>query len=144
MRFRCDYFIKQEFHVMTEINPIIINGICATKEWKKALEFQKPTSQSLNILIRKALRENELDLVWNLLTKLAEVPQYYQFLASKTILNFVKHLEKHPNSISEDMEKFLSICEDLKIVLNEECAIELTKLLHRSGYHAKITTMDFS
>lgn len=129
---------------MTELNPIIITGICATKKWKKALEFPKPTSQSLNILMRKALRENELDLVWNLLKKLAEVPEYYQFLASKTILNFVKHLEKHPKSISEDMDKFLSACEDFKIVLNEECATELTKSLQRSGYHAKITTMDFS
>lgn len=129
---------------MTEINPIIINGICATKEWKRALEFPEPTSQSLNILIRKALRENELDLVWNLLTRLAKVPEYYQFLASKTILHFVKHLEKHPKSISKDMDKFLSVCEDFKIVLNEECATEITKFLHRSGYHAKITTMDFS
>lgn len=128
---------------MTEINSLVILGLCATTEWKKALNLKNPTSQSLNILIRKALRENEIDLVWNLLEQIASVPRHYQYLGSKTFLNLIKTLASHPQSIPENMETIFSICERIEMVLDEDCATELTKVLQKCGYHAKITTIDF-
>lgn len=136
--------MAQELHLLAEINPLVILGLCATKEWKNALNLKNPTSQSLNILIRKALRENEIDLVWNLLEKIASVPKHYQYFASKTFLNLVKTLASHPQSIPENMETIFSICERIELVLDEDCATELTRVLQKSGYHAKITTMDFA
>lgn len=129
---------------MPEVNSTIVMGLCATKEWKKAVDVQKTSSHPLNILIRKALRENEIDLVWDLLKQMTKVPKYDQFIASKTFLMFVKYFEKHSNTIRHDLDKLLSICEQMELMIDENFAHALTQMLQRFNHHAQLTTIDFS
>lgn len=131
-------------HALPEINSIVIVGLCATSEWKKALNLQNTSSNSLNILIRKALRENEVDLAFSLLKKLTEFPKQYQYFAYKTFSSFVKTLERHPKTLPDYVEKLIQTCSTLEMVLVEENAKELTNLLRKSGHHAEITTINFS
>lgn len=119
-------------------------GLCATDEWKKALELDKLTDISLNILIRKAIMENQMDLVKPLLNKLTKLKSSNKVLASKTILSFAKHFQKYPKTISEHAEMLLTCCERLKRVFDENSARELTYALHKCGYHSTVTQIDKS
>lgn len=136
--------IAQDFHLLPELHPTVVMGLCATKEWKKALDLPKAVSNSLNILARRALRENEIELVWKILPQLTQLNQKYRHLASKTIVAFAKYFEKNQKNIPQSAEKLLELCERMKLVFDEQTLKELMNALHKSGYQAKITKMDHS
>lgn len=139
---RCDEFIAQEFHVFPEMNSKIVQGLCASKDWKKALSLSNQTVISLNILVRKALRENEIGLTWELLEKLSKLSTNQ--MTHRTIISFAKYFQKNQKSISTDAEKLLTFCESMENIFNEESIQELTRALQNSKQHAKITNIDYS
>lgn len=138
--YRCNEFIDAQFLDFPEIHSIVTLGICATKQWKRALGLKKPGCNSLNIIIRKILREREIDLVWDPMEKLAHLKD--KFLAGKTVLSFAKYFQAKPTDIPKNLEKLLSVCERIEKVFDEESARELARVLQRSGHHAKITNID--
>lgn len=116
-------------------------GLCATKEWKRALGLAKPTPSSLNILARKSLSENDIELTWQILTKLSKSQHP---LANKTIIAFAKYLETNRNELPKNAEKFLTFCERLQVVFDEPTVRALTSVLRKSGHQAQITNIDNS
>lgn len=98
----------QELHLLPELHPIVVQGLCATNDWKRALTLPKPTSNSLNILARKVLRENDIDSVWNVMNGLTRLPKHYQYLSNRTIGAFVKYFGKNPKDIPKYFEKLMS------------------------------------
>lgn len=131
-------------HILTELNSIVVNGICATNEWKRALALPKLTSNSLNILVRKSLRENEVDLVWNLLNGLAGLMKQYQYLSNNTILAFAKYFKNNPKEIPKHLDQFLTYCEKLHLLTDETTINELTDVLYKHGHHAELTNITYS
>lgn len=129
------------------MNSKITQGLCATTDWKKALKLSNKTVNSLNILIRKSLRENEIDLVWDLFKQLMESkfdnsqsPQIYK----RTVIVFAKYLQRFPEAIPQCAEKFLQCCERLEKVFDEESTRELTTSLNNAHIDATITNIDYS
>lgn len=143
--FRCNEFIKSDFSQFPEMHKVITHGLCATREWKKALKLLRHVSNSsLNILIRKAIRENEIAVMWELLNNLTQMSTHFQYIAPKTCVAIAKYFERNPNSIDENVESFFRICESIEIVFDEKSAHEFTRIIQRSGRQAKIIKMDFS
>lgn len=136
--------ITKEFHLLPELHPVVVMGLCATKEWKKAFDLPKASSNSLNILARRALHANDIELVWKILPKLTQINAKYRHLATKTIVAFAKYFEKNPKNIPQNAETFLELCECMQIVFDELTLRELLNALHKSSYHAKITNIDYS
>lgn len=123
----------------------ITQGLCATKEWKKALKLDRNVSNiSLNILIRKAIREKEIDVMWELLNNIKESSGELQHIASKTCVSIAKHFERSPETIDKNAESFFRICESIQTIFDEKSACELTRVMQRSGRQAKIVKMDYS
>lgn len=123
----------------------ITQGLCASKDWKKALTLSHPTVNSLNTLMRKALRENEFDLVWDLLKKLTDVDNSQNAqIANRTVVVFAKYFQRYPKAIPTNADKFLTFCERMEKVFDEESAREFTKVLQNAGFAATITNMDYS
>lgn len=140
----CNVFIVKEMHAMPGVHSLIINGLCATKEWKKAMTLPYQTYESLNILIRKSLRQNEIDLVWGLLDGITRMHKNFRKLTNKTIYAFVNYFRRHPADISQKLEKVLSYCEKLENLLDEPSTRQLVDLLSKHDHHAHITTIDYS
>lgn len=116
-------------------------GLCATKEWKRALDLAKPTPSSLNILARKSLLENDIELTWQILEKLSKT---HLPLANKTIVAFAEYFETNRNEMPKNAEKFLTFCERLQVVFDEPTLRALTSILHKSGHQAQITKINNS
>lgn len=121
-----------------------MEGLCATKEWRKTLEFPNLTDSSLNVLARKALRDNDINLTWNLLHRIANLPKHYQNLKSRTFTSFAKYFSRNPASIPEVAEKLFTFCEGLKMLFIEPSIKPLSESLKRHGHHVKITKLDLS
>lgn len=127
------------------MHKIITQGLCATKEWKKALKLERHISNSsLNILIRKAIREKEIDVMWELLNNIKQANVKLQYIAPKTCISIVKCFERNPKIIDENAESFFRICGSIESVFDEKTAHELTRSIQRSGRQAKMVKMDFS
>lgn len=124
------------------MNSKIVLGLSASKDWKKALGLSNQTVTSLNILVRKALRENEIDLTWELLEKLSKLGTNQ--MAHRTVTSFAKYFQKNPKSVSTDVEKLLTFCQSMENIFNEESIRELTRALQSNKQHAKITNIDYS
>lgn len=127
------------------MHKIITQGLCATKEWKKALNLERHISNSsLNILIRKTIRENENDVMWELLNDIKQSNVKFQYIAPKTCIAIARHFARNPKIIDENAESFFRICESIENVFDEKSAHEFIRTIQRSGRHAKIVKMDFS
>lgn len=127
------------------MHKIITQGLCATKEWKRALKLERHVSNSsLNILIRKAIREQEIDVMWELLNNIKESPVKLQYIAPKTCISIAKYFERNPKIIDKNAESFFRICESIQNVFDEKSAHEFTRVMQRSGRQAKVVKMDFS
>lgn len=127
------------------MHTIITQGLCATKDWKKALKLERHISNSSqNILIRKAIREKEIDVMWELLNNIKQSNVKLQHIAPKTCISIAKYFERNPKTIDENAESFFRICESIEKVFDEKSAHEFTRVLQRSGRQAKIVKMDFS
>lgn len=137
--YRCSEFIDGQFLDIPEIHSIVTAGICATKQWKKTLRLEAPGWNSLNIIIRKILSEEEINLVWDQMEKLTH--QNDKLIDGKTLSSFVKYFQAKPQDIPKNLDKLLSICERTKKVFDELSARELASVLQRSGHHAKITNI---
>ncbi|XP_055303152.1 mitochondrial ribonuclease P catalytic subunit-like [Sitodiplosis mosellana] len=140
----CNDLIAREFYILSEMHSIVVMGLCATKEWRKALDLAKPSSSSLNILARKTLHQNEIESTWKILTNLTHLSKSYQHLASKTIVAFAKYFENNREEIPQNAEKLLTFCERLQTVFDEPTLRVLTSALYKSGHEAKITNVDYS
>lgn len=127
------------------MNSKITQGLCASTDWKKALQLSDKTVNSLNILIRKAIRENEIDLVWDSLKQLTEVDKSQNpQIANRTVTVLAKYFQKYPDSIPKYAARFLTFCERMEKVFDEESTREFTKVLSNGGIDATITNMDYS
>lgn len=127
------------------MHQVITHGLCATREWKRALELNRYVSNSsLNILIRKVIRENEIDLMWELLNNLKQFRAEHRYIASKTCCAMVKYFERYPKIIDQNAEGFFRICESIEHIFDEKSAHELARAIQRTGRQAKIIKMDFS
>lgn len=127
------------------MHKVITQGLCATKEWKKALKLERNVScSSLNILIRKAIREKEIDVMWELLNNIKESSGELQHIAPKTCASIAKYFERNPKTIDKNAESFFRICESIQTVFDERSAHEFTRVMQRSGRQAKIVKMDYS
>lgn len=127
------------------MHKVITHGLCATKEWKRALELDRHISNgSLNILIRKVIRENEIDVMWKLLNNIKGLSANHQHIASKTCCAIAKYFERNPKTIYQNAESFFRICESIEHVFDEKSAHEFTRAVQRTGRQAKIIKMDFS
>lgn len=104
--------------------------------------MKNPSVSSLNIIIRKILREREIDLVWDQMEKLTHLKDKFQQLARKTVVSFAKYFQAKPKEIPNSLDKLLTVCERIEKVFDEESARELAKVLQKSGHHAKITNID--
>lgn len=135
---RCNKFLAQGMNDAPEMHLAVVTGLCYTKEWRKALELSHQTNDSLNILIRKSISENEIDLGWSLLTKLQKG------LQNNTIIAFINYFDRNPADIPQNVERLLTACEKFKKVFNESSAQALTELLHKHGYHVDLSTTDYT
>lgn len=108
------------------------------------MALPKPTSASLNILARKILRENDIDSVWNILNGLTGLPKYNKFLSNKTIATFAKYFEKNPKDIPINVEKLLTFCGKLEVLLDETTIKHFINVLHKNGHHAEHTNINFT
>lgn len=137
--------MEKKFNKFPEMHKVITHGLCATKEWKRALQLERHiSSSSLNILIRKAIRENEIGVMWELLNNVKEMKTNLQYIAPKTCVAIAKYFERNPKTIDENVESFFRICESIENVFDEKSAHEFARIIQRSGRQAKITNMDFS
>lgn len=92
----------------------VCNGLCVTKEWKRVLEFPNiyESYATINLLIRKALHENEFKLAWQL------------------IENLTSH---HPNELHENtIEKYLHFSAKNNHIQTSECVKKILQLLERN------------
>lgn len=121
----------------------ILEGLCATKEWRKAIEWPHSSDIVLNILAKKALRANEIDLTWNILDRLAKLPQD-PHLDSETIEEFAKYFAKNPACIPKNAEKLFSLCERFQMIFMEPSVKELTVALEKHGHQAKVANINLS
>ncbi|XP_031624091.1 mitochondrial ribonuclease P catalytic subunit-like [Contarinia nasturtii] len=139
----CDEFIAQEFHIDSDCNAIIVTGLCATKDWRKAIELPHSNDISLNSLAQKAIHENDIDLAWNILHRLTNLSHDHR-LTTKTITAFAEYFDENPTRISTHAGKLFFLCEKLKMLFNEPSIKELVDVLERHGHHAKTTNINFS
>lgn len=143
--FRCNEFIASEFTEFPEMHRIITLGLCATKEWKRALELNGQISNSSrNILIRKSIRENEIEIMWQLLNDMKKFDAKLQYIAPKTCITIAKHFERYPKNIDENAASFFRVCETIEHIFDEKSAHEFTRALQRLARPAHIVEMDFS
>lgn len=127
------------------MHKIITQGLCATKEWKRALQLERNVSNSsLNILIRKAVREKEIGVMWELLNNMKQANADLQYLAPKTRLSIARYFESNPKIIDKNAESFFRICESIQTVFDEKSAYEFTRVMQRLGRQTKMIKMDFS
>lgn len=125
-------------HNIVEMRNTVVMGLCCTKEWKKALSLPNANriGTSLNILIRKSIRENELNIAWNLVEKLVHSSET---LSANTIRTFIKYYNKNKSDLKQNIHRLLSNCECIELLFDEPTIRELILLLKHSGYHAEIT-----
>lgn len=125
-------------HHIIEMRNTVVMGLCCTKEWKKALSLPNLSNigTSLNILIRKSIREDELNIAWDLVEKLAKSHEY---LSASTIRSFIKYYSKHKQDLKQNIHRLLSICERIELLFDEPTIHELISLLKNSGCQAEIT-----
>lgn len=143
--FRCNEFKANNFDKFPEIHKLIVLGLCATSQWKRALDLDRSVSNSsLNILIRKVIRENEIDVMWELLNNIKRLRSDHQFIASKTCSAIAKYFERSSEIIDQNAEGFFRICESIEYIFDEKSAHELTRAIQRTGRQAKIIKMDLS
>lgn len=127
------------------MHKIITQGLCATKEWKRALQLERNVSNSsLNILIRKAIRENEIGVMWELLNNIKQANADLQYIAPKTCTSIARYFESSPKLIDKNADSFFRICESIQMVFDEKSAYEFMRAMQRSGRQAKMIKMDFS
>lgn len=121
-------------HHIIEMRNTVVMGLCCTKEWKKALSLPNLSNigTSLNILIRKSIREDELNIAWDLVEKL-------EYLSASTIRSFIKYYSKHKQDLKQNIHRLLSICERIELLFDEPTIHELISLLKNSGCQAEIT-----
>lgn len=127
------------------MHKLIVQGLCATSEWKKALKLDRTISNnSLNILIRKVIRENEIDVMWELLNNIKRLRAENQYIAPRTCHAIAKYFERFPKIIDQNADGFFRICESIEYVFDEKSAHDLARAIQRTGRQAKIIKMNLS
>lgn len=125
-------------HLIPEMNTIIALGLCATKEWKRALDLPNLSNESFNIFVQKALHENDIESALNSMNKC------YPILSSKTLIAFVKYFDRNPEDIPQHVDKLLSSCELVEQWFLEAATQQFIQLLRRHGHHADINAANYS
>lgn len=131
-------------HILPEINTLVVLGLCATTEWRKAFDLPNLSGASLNILIRKALRENDIGSALSSLSKVLTLPEQFRTLPSRTIIAFAKYFDRNPKGIPKNLDILLSSCERTEKVFDEDATQQITQILRKHGHHANMTTMNHS
>lgn len=132
-------------YLLPEVTGSVINGLCATKDWKRSLALPKALRdpQTLNLLIRKAMRENEYKVVWELLETLTS-HHHPNELQQKTIEKYL-HFSATKNAPTlEYVAKMLRLLEKTEKILIEPVAKTLIDILKRTKCGTKRIEMDFS
>lgn len=122
----------------------VCNGFCATKEWKRILGFPKmyESPATINLVIRKALHENESKLGWELIKNLTT--HYPNELHENTIAKYLHFSAKNNSQTPEYVEKMLQLLEKNECNLFEPVAKTLIDILRESNCDANQIRMDFS
>lgn len=131
-------------HLLESVSSIVVNGLCATNEWRRALDFPNIHKQpsTMNILIRKAMREADIKLVWDLIRSLARFDA--KEIKPKTIDKFWHFCAKRDVPALDNITKMLQLLERHERIINEAPARSLMDVLTRSNISAKIIQMDYS
>lgn len=127
------------------MNKTVANGLCATKEWKRVLDLPKINEMpgSLNIVIRKAIREVESsDFVWSLIDKLTN--RFPNELSNKTLTSYWIYCTKNKNEFAHNVEKMLQLLERTERILDEQAAMGLLGVLRNAKCPSERIKMDFS
>lgn len=127
---------------LSGISASLTNALCATKEWRRALDLpkigMKPTS--MNILIRKALQERDIKLVWHLIDALSE--SELKELSMETIQAFWRFCGENKPSCRDNIERMLQALEKNEVILNEAAAIGLIEVLTKLDHHCQAVQLD--
>lgn len=142
--FRCNDLIEKGIYLLPSVFGRVCSGFCATKGWKRILEFPKiyESPVTINLVIRKALHENESKLAWKLIENLSS--HYPHELQDSTIEKYLHFSAKNKNQTPEYVEKMLQLLERIERNLSEPVAKTLINILRGSNCDANQIRMDFS
>lgn len=96
----------------------------------------------MNLVIRKALHENEYKLAWELIENLSS--HFPNELHETTIEKYLIFSGKNNNQTPDYVEKMLQLLERNERNLSEPLAKTLIDILRGSNCHANQIRMDFS
>lgn len=129
---------------LPELSGSVFNGFLATREWKRILKIPKMYNArtALNSLIDKALKENETELVLQLIESTSV--HHSNVLLPETIENYLNFLAKQQISTLKYVEKILGFLEKGKRTVFEPVAEALINVLKQSNCDVKRIQMDSS
>lgn len=128
---------------LPEISGSVFNGFLATKEWKRILQIPNiyMARTALNALIVKALKENETELVLQLIESSVH---HSHDLLPETIEKYLSFVAKQQISSFEYVEKILRYLEKAKRTIFEPVAETLINVLKQCNCEVKRIQMDSS
>lgn len=131
-------------NILPEVNQTVVNGLCATNEWKRAVDFPQISKlpRTLNILIRKAMRETEIDIVWKLIEMLVKFDAGQ--LSAKTISQFWIFCTKKNIDTHKNIERMLHLLANHKRMINESPAETLCNILNQTNISNKLVQINYS
>ncbi|XP_031623922.1 uncharacterized protein LOC116341153 isoform X2 [Contarinia nasturtii] len=124
--YRCDELIARKIKNCKKLSAVIALGLCATKDWHRAIELPNLTHGPLNILAQRALNENDIDSAFKITHRTITLNKW------------------NPTCIPSNTDKLFSLCEKLNMQFNEPSIKELVNVLERHGHHAKTTNINLS
>lgn len=129
---------------LPEMSGSVFNGLLATREWKRLLQIPNiyTARAPLNALINKALKENETELVLQLIESTSI--HHSNNLLPETIENYLNFLAKQQISTLEYVAKILRFLEKGKRIIFEPVAEALINVLKQSNCEVKRIEMDSS
>lgn len=131
-------------HYLPMISTTVTNGLCATNEWKKVLEFPqiKCKPMTMNIIIRKAMQEQDIDLVWSLIQSIVKTDA--NVLTTETLKAFWKFCAKNESFCRENISKMFQLFEKTEFIMNETVANGLRNLANQFHISCQTIQIDFS
>lgn len=144
--FRCNELVENRTFLRHIVFGRVCYGFCATKEWKRILEFPK-TYESYAILIlllEKAICEKETNLVYKLMEALTL--HHANKLEPNIIGKILHFLAEQKFQTQKCVGKILQILQENERIITEPVAETLINVLKRSNHNndAKRIQMDFS
>lgn len=142
--FRCDILIKKsEMILPTAIMNNVVEGLCRTDQWKRALtllnEMNEVVRPAKTIIAEKAFSEGELELGFQLLDELV----FDEFeIDPKCCSTYWTFCRQHGENIVENVERMLRFLENKETILTKTCTQQLHDVIAEfgsSGHFARVS-----